>query len=174
MHRLLVAVVLVFFLLLFAAMLGLAALMPAAAGEGICPDRLPHCIGPIRDRSVAPARGKTPRRPAAVSRSCLVPAARALLARIEARFGPVTLISACRPGAVIAGTRKPSLHRDGRAADFVAPRGRKAAVLRWLAAHHSGGTMSYRDARHIHVDIRPRRFVRLGALAWPRRLVARE
>lgn len=96
------------------------------------------------------------------SRSCLQSSARSLLNRIESRFGPVNIISTCRAGAVIATSGKPSKHRSGQAIDFSAP-GRKAAVVQWLIAnHHSGGTMTYRDMDHIHVDV-GHRFVSLGA-----------
>ncbi|MEQ1576815.1 MAG: D-Ala-D-Ala carboxypeptidase family metallohydrolase [Hyphomicrobium sp.] len=96
------------------------------------------------------------------SRSCLQTSARALLNRIESRFGPVRIISTCRAGATIATSGKPSKHRYGMAIDFSAP-GRKAAVVQWLIAnHHSGGTMTYRDMDHIHVDV-GYRFVSLGA-----------
>ena len=96
------------------------------------------------------------------SRSCLQPQARALLNRIESQFGPVSIISTCRPGAVIATTGKPSKHRYGLAIDFDAG-SRKGAIVNWLMAnHHSGGTMTYRNMSHIHVDIGPR-FVSLNA-----------
>ena len=94
--------------------------------------------------------------------SCLQPQAQALLGRIEAQFGPVQIISTCRPGAVIAGSGKPSKHRYGLAIDFNAG-GRKGAIVQWLIAnHHSGGTMTYSGMNHIHVDIGPR-FVSLGS-----------
>jgi hypothetical protein len=87
------------------------------------------------------------------SRTCLTSAASALLGRIEATFGPVQIVSTCRPGAVIAGSGKPSKHRYGQAIDFNAG-GRKAAIVNWLIAnHHSGGTMTYAGMNHIHVDI---------------------
>ncbi len=95
------------------------------------------------------------------SRSCLTSAARGLLERIEANFGPVQIVSTCRPGAVIAGSGKPSKHRYGQAIDFNAG-GRKAAILNWLIAnHHSGGIMTYAGMNHIHVDI-GYRFVKLN------------
>ena len=48
------------------------------------------------------------------------------------------------------------------AIDFSAG-GRKAAIVQWLIAnHHSGGTMTYRDMDHIHVDV-GYHFVSLGA-----------
>jgi hypothetical protein len=95
-------------------------------------------------------------------RGCLQPQAQALLSRIEGQFGAVQLISTCRPGAVIAGSGKPSKHRYGLAIDFNAG-GRKGAIVQWLIAnHHSGGTMTYSGMNHIHVDIGPR-FVSLGS-----------
>jgi uncharacterized protein YcbK (DUF882 family) len=96
------------------------------------------------------------------SRSCLQPQASALLGRIEAQFGAVQIISTCRPGAVIAGSGKPSKHRYGLAIDFNAG-ARKGAIVQWLIAnHHAGGTMTYSGMNHIHVDIGPR-FVSLGS-----------
>ncbi|MGE3231771.1 MAG: hypothetical protein AB7J30_20265 [Hyphomicrobium sp.] len=102
------------------------------------------------------------------SRGCLQPAAAALLARIESQFGPVQVISTCRPGARIAGSGKPSKHGFGLAVDFDAG-GRKGAIVNWLLAnHHSGGTMTYARMSHIHVDIGPR-FVSLGSGGGRRR-----
>ncbi len=90
---------------------------------------------------------------ASSSRGCLTSSARALLNRIEARFGAVQIVSTCRPGARIRNTGKRSKHASGEAIDFSAG-GRKAEVLRWLMAnHHSGGVMTYRGMNHIHVDI---------------------
>jgi len=98
-----------------------------------------------------------------VSRSCLNRETRQLLDRVEAEFGPVQIVSTCRPGAVIAGTHHASMHRYGRAVDFNAPPGRKAAIVRWLAANNPGGTMTYASMGHIHMDTGPYRFVSLGA-----------
>lgn len=91
---------------------------------------------------------------ASTSRGCLTSSARALLNRIEARFGSVQLVSTCRPGARIRGTGKRSKHADGQAIDFSAPRGRKSEVVKWLIANHrGGGTMTYPGMNHIHVDV---------------------
>lgn len=88
-------------------------------------------------------------------RSCLTSAARALLQTIEAKFGPVKLVSTCRAGATIAGTGRPSRHASGNAVDFNAG-ARKGEILRWLIANHkAGGTMTYPDMDHIHVDVGP-------------------
>jgi hypothetical protein len=104
-------------------------------------------------------------------RGCLTPAARALLGRIEAKFGPVQLVSTCRPGATISGTAKPSKHRDGNAFDFKVG-ARKQAVVDWLLANHTqGGTMTYRGMEHIHVDIGPH-FVALASGRTGRELTA--
>jgi hypothetical protein len=98
-----------------------------------------------------------------VSRTCLSAAAQALLGRIESRFGPVRIVSTCRPGAVIAGSGRPSRHASGNAIDFDAPSGRKSEVVHWLIANHrGGGVMTYAAMNHIHVDI-GRRFVALGS-----------
>lgn len=97
------------------------------------------------------------------SRTCLQSSARALLNRIESQFGSVQIVSTCRPGAVIAGSGRPSKHRYGLAIDFNAPSGKKGAIVQWLIKnHHSGGTMTYAGMNHIHVDVGPH-FVSLGA-----------
>jgi hypothetical protein len=86
-------------------------------------------------------------------RECLRPAARTLLDRIEEQFGPMQIISTCRPGARIAGSGRISKHASGEAIDFNAGR-RKGEVVRWLIANHkSGGTMTYAGMSHIHVDV---------------------
>jgi hypothetical protein len=96
------------------------------------------------------------------SRSCLTGPTRALLGRIEANFGPMQIISTCRPGARIAGTGRVSKHASGQAVDFNAG-GRKGAVVKWLIANHkSGGTMTYAGMSHIHVDV-GQHFVALGS-----------
>jgi hypothetical protein len=95
-------------------------------------------------------------------RACLKPEARALLDRIEAEFGPMEIISTCRPGARIAGTGRISKHATGEAIDFNAG-SRKGDVVRWLIANHKdGGTMTYAGMSHIHVDV-GHHFVALNA-----------
>jgi Peptidase M15 len=104
---------------------------------------------------------------AGTSTTCLTSAARNLLGRIRNHFGNVEIVSTCRPGAVIAGTRTPSKHASGQAIDFRVPgnfrvRGKKGEVVRWLIAnHHTGGVMTYNNMDHIHVDVGPR-FVALN------------
>ena len=102
------------------------------------------------DAVAAPALRDSPEAP----RTCLTAAARALLDRIEQKFGPVKVMSTCRPGALIAGTGRPSQHASGNAVDFNAG-SRKAAIIEWLIANHRGGTMTYPGMDHIHVDIGP-------------------
>jgi len=115
------------------------------------PQRAPHSLG-----------GRYARNAGSASRACLTQAARALLQRIEARFGTVRAISTCRPGARIAGSGRISRHASGNAIDFEAG-SRKGAIVKWLIANHrSGGTMTYADMSHIHVDIGPH-FVSLGS-----------
>jgi hypothetical protein len=95
-------------------------------------------------------------------RACLKPAARELLGCIEAEFGPMEIISTCRPGARIAGSGRISKHASGEAIDFNAG-SRKGDVVRWLIANHkTGGTMTYSDMSHVHVDVGAH-FVALGA-----------
>lgn len=94
--------------------------------------------------------------------ACLTPPARALLGRIEGEFGPMQIISTCRPGARIAGSGRISKHASGEAIDFEAG-SRKGDVVRWLIANHkTGGTMTYSDMSHVHVDI-GQHFVALNA-----------
>ena len=92
----------------------------------------------------------------------LKPAARELLERIEGEFGPMEIVSTCRPGARIAGTGRVSKHASGEAIDFEAG-SRKGEVVRWLIANHkTGGTMTYSDMSHVHVDV-GQHFVALNA-----------
>lgn len=100
-------------------------------------------------------------RSSGTARSCLTAPARNLLSQIEQKFGPMRIVSTCRPGATIRGTGRPSRHASGNAIDFDAG-SKKAAVIEWLIAnHHNGGTMTYPNMNHIHVDI-GRRFVSLA------------
>ena len=104
-----------------------------------------------------PAKGQP-----TASRSCLAPDAQAVLTNLEARFGPVRVVSTCRPGAKIAGTNKPSHHASGRAVDFIAPRGRKAEIVRWLYQHNSGLVMTYARMGHVHFDTGPYHAIACG------------
>ena len=75
------------------------------------------------------SRSASLRDPPDAPRTCLTPPARALLERIEEKFGSVKLVSTCRPGATIAGSGRPSRHASGNAVDFDAG-SRKAADYR--------------------------------------------
>jgi hypothetical protein len=115
---------------------------------------------------IAQARSAALRDPPDAPRHCLTPPARALLARIEEKFGPVKLVSTCRPGAAIAGSGRPSRHANGNAVDFDAGN-RKADIVEWLIAnHHHGGTMTYSGMDHIHVDIGPHFVSIAGRQHW--------
>jgi hypothetical protein len=95
-------------------------------------------------------------------RKCLTSAVRAVLDKVEDKFGPVRAISTCRPGARIAGSGRISRHASGNAVDFEAG-SRKGQIVKWLIAnHHSGGTMTYSDMSHIHIDV-GQHFVALAA-----------
>ena len=144
--------------------LQLPLLVPPVPQPAIRPQRLaalpePQRLPPVPQPAVRPPRrdGRSDR-----LRTCLKPAARALLDRIEAEFGRMEIISTCRPGARIAGTGRISKHATGEAIDFNAGR-RKGDVVRWLIANHkSGGIMTYAGMSHIHVDV-GHRFVALNA-----------
>lgn len=94
---------------------------------------------------------------ATADRNCLTSDTRDVLESAEAHFGVTfKIVSTCRPGAFIAGTRHASQHRYGRAVDLIVPHGTsKADVVRWLYAHASGVTMIYRGLSHIHFDTGP-------------------
>lgn len=88
---------------------------------------------------------------AVASRGCLSGDTRALLSRFEARFGAVKVISTCRPGAVIAGSGRPSQHRYGKAVDFMPKAGQRGAMLAWLRSNANGAVITY-GSGHIHFD----------------------
>jgi hypothetical protein len=120
----------------------------------------------LLNADAAQAHRTTLRDPPYAPRTCLTPPARALLERIEEKFGPVKLVSTCRPGATIAGSGRPSRHASGNAVDFDAG-SRKAEIVDWLIAnHHDGGTMTYAGMNHIHVDIGPHFISIAGGQHW--------
>jgi hypothetical protein len=145
----------------------LAPLIPPVPQPAIRPQRLAAIPEPQLAPLVPPIPQLAIRPPRRDSRSdrlreCLKPEARALLDRIEAEFGPMEIISTCRPGARIAGTGRISKHATGEAIDFNAG-SRKRVVVQWLIANHkAGGTMTYADMSHIHVDV-GQHFVALNA-----------
>ncbi|MCB1512688.1 MAG: hypothetical protein KDJ36_17470 [Hyphomicrobiaceae bacterium] len=94
---------------------------------------------------------------ASSSTGCLPGALRARLNQIRSKFGRVRIVSTHRPGARIAGSGRRSFHASCRAVDFVAPRGKYGAVVRWLKANHGGGVGTYScGMHHIHIDNGPR------------------
>ena len=109
--------------------------------------------GKTKHRSVAHRNQESNDGGGATSRSCLTGDARALLNSIENHFGRVEIVSTCRPGARIATSGRPSKHASGEAIDFRVP-GKKKQVVQWLINNHGdGGTMTYSDMDHIHVDV---------------------
>jgi hypothetical protein len=86
---------------------------------------------------------------ASSSRSCLTADTRAVLARLEARVGAVSIVSTCRPGATIAGTGRPSFHRYGKAVDFNTRK--KAAAISFLRTQ-GVFVMTYCGMSHVHFN----------------------
>lgn len=139
-----------------AAILLLAFFFPVPAKAQSFSDNYPqaeHWFGNVI-APAASARTIKGYKAASASRSCLTAATRAVLDRLEARFGAVKVISTCRKGAVIAGSGgKPSYHRYGKAVDFDVPRGvNKRDMVRWLYANNKGLVMTYARMNHIHFD----------------------
>jgi hypothetical protein len=129
---------------------------PAPPSPAAVPHDHPHAPAPGQGAPFAKA-GNAPQ-----MRACLTRRAQELLERIEAQFGPVRIVSTCRPGSVIPGSGVLSRHHYREAIDFEAGK-RKAEVVRWLIANHkTGGIMTYSNFSHIHVDI-GYRFVALNA-----------
>lgn len=86
---------------------------------------------------------------------CLKLATRELFDKVEKLFGEMEVISVCNHSWNVAGTNTMSRHVIGMAVDFIAG-SRKQAVVNWLVANHkSGGTMTYGNSSHIHVDVGP-------------------
>ena len=88
----------------------------------------------------------------AASTSCLPASVKAKLNYIERHFGRVTVISTYRKNARIAGSGKPSKHRNCKAVDFHV-HGNKAAAIRWLWKQR-GEVIVYRCAmHHLHAGV---------------------
>lgn len=87
---------------------------------------------------------------------CVPASLKSVLAEVEQKFGPVEVLSTHRPGAVVARSGHPSLHRDCRAVDFRVS-GRRGGVVAFLRQDPRVlGLGTYRDG-HIHIDNGPRR-----------------
>ncbi len=97
---------------------------------------------------------------ASASMNCVVPELRDLIRQVQAKFGPVQVISTCRPGAKIRGTGKPSLHASGRAVDFRAKN--KRAVVAWLRKQGRCGVMVYKNSNHVHLDVGRGKYFAVG------------
>ena len=109
-----------------------------------------------RTRAAAKRLRAKPRTPRAAftSRECLTPDTRALLGRLEARFGAVKLAKTCVPGARMPSGRV-SWHARNKAFDFHVPKGaRHGEVMVWLKQNSPGVTIGYsgRLAGIIHTD----------------------
>lgn len=100
---------------------------------------------------IAPAEARP-----GVARSCLPGSLKTTLSQIESRFGPVQVISTHRPGAIVAGSGRPSRHANCQAVDFRPPQGQFQAVAAWLKRNHNGGLGTYScGMNHIHIDNGP-------------------
>ena len=99
--------------------------------------------------SAAPGPGAT----SSVNSSCLPAAIRTALADVQSRFGPVTVVSAHRPGARMGGGHM-SHHANCQAADFRPAPGTYAAVAGHLRQNWHGGLGTY-SSGHIHIDTGP-------------------
>ncbi len=97
---------------------------------------------------LAPARAST-------SESCLPSSLQSRLAEVRSRFGSIKVVSTHRPGATMRGSGHASLHANCRAVDFVPPKGKSDAVVRWLQANHHGSVGTYTCMNHIHIDNGP-------------------
>lgn len=104
--------------------------------------------------------------------SCTPSSIKSILSRVESLYGPIIVISAYRPNARIAGTRRPSYHASCRAIDFHPARGSYRQVINYLRRNHDGGLGTYSVyLHHIHIDNGP--YIRFhhstGRSAWGKR-----
>ncbi|MDX2289680.1 MAG: D-Ala-D-Ala carboxypeptidase family metallohydrolase [Hyphomicrobiaceae bacterium] len=89
----------------------------------------------------------------AASTGCLPASIKAKLNEIRSKFGPISIVSAHRSGARIAGSGRRSLHASCRAVDFHPPAGKYSQVVSYLRATHSGGVGTYScGMNHVHID----------------------
>jgi uncharacterized protein YcbK (DUF882 family) len=84
--------------------------------------------------------------------SCLPPSIKAKLHHIEKHYGRVTVISAYRKNAVIAGTRKRSHHADCKAVDFHM-HGNKRGADAWLMKQDGEFIRYSGKFHHWHVGV---------------------
>jgi len=94
--------------------------------------------------------------PSSAEASCLPASLQNTLGQIRSLFGPVSVVSAHRPGARIAGSGRRSYHASCRAVDFNPPPGKYSQVVAWLRQNHNGGLGTYScGMHHIHIDNGP-------------------
>ena len=125
---------------------------PAVAGHSVSPFGAPgysflNFLQPDQPTS-RPAVGR--RSTYSASTSCLPSQLNVALADVQARFGPVVVISTHRPGARIRSGR-PSLHASCQAVDFKPAPGTYNRVAAHLRGTWSGGLGTYLSG-HIHID----------------------
>jgi Peptidase M15 len=125
---------------------------PAVAGHTVRPAGAPgfsflNFLHPHQPTS-RPAVGR--RSTYSASPSCLPSQLNAALADVQARFGPVVVISTHRPGARIRRGR-PSLHASCQAVDFKPAPGSYSRVAAHLRRSWTGGLGTY-SSGHIHID----------------------
>lgn len=89
---------------------------------------------------------------ASTSLGCLTQKTRSIVEQLKERFGSIAIVSTCRPGAMIAGTGRPSYHRWGMAVDFTPLEAKKKAVVNWLY-DQKVLVMTYFNQSHIHFNI---------------------
>jgi hypothetical protein len=106
------------------------------------------------------------------SASCLAPRLRAVLDRVAARFGPLTVNSTCRSrrhNARVGGAPR-SYHLTGNAADFRV-RSRYPEVNAFLRRMRTVGGLSHYGNGVFHIDTGPRRT--WAPNSWRRHRIAR-
>lgn len=89
-----------------------------------------------------------------VSIKCLPPVIKSELVLLATRYGKIEVVSAHRPGALIAGTRQKSYHASCRAVDFhIIGKGSRQDALRYLKKTWNGGLGTYSGCmHHYHLD----------------------
>ena len=79
---------------------------------------------------------------------------RTFLVRVQEKCAGFKVVSACRPGARVAGSGRPSLHASCQAADYQV---RKPACALQLAKGWPGGhSVDYRAVNHFHASWSPK------------------
>jgi hypothetical protein len=131
--------------------------IPLINGVDPTPASSPSTIaaGELTPSSSSPASSITS---AKAPTECLPPGLKAVLQEVQARFGPVTLVSttALHTDNHSHGSTRHKMHTDCRAVDFKV-QGDLQAVLAFLKSRPEvGGINSYRNNGVIHIDQNPR------------------